>query len=278
MKWFGKNWNAPICTAEGQIATPVGQVCLQCGKKIQETDQGLLIPHVCETPQTLEPWKSPLMDSPWHLDCFLSAITARDPWYLEFEGEMMVDKSRNLFISAMKKHNLVKYQPDNPFTLSSGLQSPWYFDVKSALLMRTTRVLITRMLYDALQESRATVAGGPANAAYLLMPLVDRSVCFVMRKAEKGHGIVGKIDGWAPKKDDNVILVEDVITTGGSLLPVIHYVEEQCKAHVEKIIVVVDRNENDQLGKYRDRVQALTTKEDFLDQIKGAEPTEDDDR
>ena len=171
------------------------------------------------------------------------------------------------------QETLAKFQPDNPFTLSSGMKSPWYFDVKSALMFQRTKEYIETLLHYVLEYSERTcprpdVVGGPANAAYLLVPMA-RSVerRFVMRKAEKGHGIVGKIDGWAPKEGESVALVEDVITTGGSLLPVIKYVEEQCKAHVEKIIVVVDRNENDQLGKYRDRIQALTTKEDYLDQI-----------
>lgn len=175
--------------------------------------------------------------------------------------------AKRRFIEAMKEHNLAKFQPDNPFTLSSGMRSPWYFDVKSALLHKSTVRLIGTMLYDVLKGSSATVVGGPANAAYLLMPLIfDQERRFVMRKAEKGHGIVGKIDGWEPKEGDRVVLVEDVITTGGSLLPCIQYVEER-GAILDQIIVVVDRNENDQLGKYRDLVRPLTTKEDFIDDV-----------
>ncbi len=179
------------------------------------------------------------------------------------------------FIELMKEHNLAKYQPDNPFTLASGAVSPWYFDVKSALMFDPTRRLIADMLDIELAEVEASgglppLVGGPANAAYLLVGIQRRTRrSFVLRKAEKDHGIVGKIDGWPAQSGDRVVLVEDVITTGGSLLPCIRYVESR-GAEVIEIIVVVDRNENDQLGKYREQglVHALTTKEDFLQEGK----------
>ena len=171
---------------------------------------------------------------------------------------------KRVLIESMKEHDLAKFQPDNPFTLSSGMQSPWYFDVKSALTLRKTRAIVVSLINSVIKQPYPDVSGGPANAAYLLVPLLHHPEhSFVMRKAEKGHGIVGKIDGWAPREGDSVVLVEDVITTGGSLLPCIKYVEER-GAKLDQIIVVVDRNENDQLGKYRGLVDAVLTKEDFL--------------
>lgn len=180
---------------------------------------------------------------------------------------------RKLFIHQMRKYNLARHQPEKPFVLASGAISPWYFDVKSALMHGATRGLIDSMLNAQIEAIKKHVApmpvvGGPANAAYLLVSLYKRLTrSFVVRKAEKDHGIVGKIDGWPVQPGDDVILLEDVITTGGSLLPAIKYVEEQ-EGKLQAIIAVVDRNENDQLGEYRKLVHPLTTKDDYTSKSK----------
>lgn len=173
---------------------------------------------------------------------------------------------KEYLVNRMISLGLAKFQPEKPFTLASGAESPWYFDVKSALMFRETRKTISDILNMRVENN--VVAGGPANAAYLLVSqLYFTERCFVVRKAEKDHGIVGKIDGWPPNKGDSVVLLEDVITTGGSLLPAIKYVEER-EANLKAIIVVVDRNENDQLGEYRRLVRPITTKEDFLSRMR----------
>ncbi len=180
---------------------------------------------------------------------------------------MSTDKDQ--FILAMHHYELCKYCPKKPFKLVSGINSPWYFNIKAALLLDYTKSIISRLLNYKINEvydfkPPQPIIGGPANAAYLLVQLVTGiEKFFVYRKKEKQHGITGAIDGWAVQEGDRVILVEDVITTGQSLLPSIKYVEE-CGGELLAIIPVIDRNESDILGKYRILVRPIYVKEDFL--------------
>ena len=66
VRWFGENWGAHVCDPELYAETPVGQECIQCNKKIEEGDQGLLIPSTFD--------EDTLPESIWHLDCFVSSI------------------------------------------------------------------------------------------------------------------------------------------------------------------------------------------------------------
>ena len=66
--WFGESWGAPV-NEEGQhLPTPVGDLCVECAQKIEETDQGMLIPFAGMTPMVL---------MGYHLTCFLSTILPR---------------------------------------------------------------------------------------------------------------------------------------------------------------------------------------------------------
>ena len=170
-------------------------------------------------------------------------------------------------VSEMKSMGLVKHQPDDPFTLSSGKESPWYFDVKGALMADVSLFCIDRLLTHILKDLEPQFVGGPANAAYTMVPLACaagiKARGFVMRKETKGHGLRRIIDGWEPTAGSKVVLLEDVITTGKSLLPVIGYVQD-CRAQLLSIVTEVDRCEDCVLGDYRDQVLPLVTTQDFL--------------
>ena len=65
MKWFGHQWNAPICEDSTHIETPVGQQCFWCEKPIIASDVGVVLPHLGETESTEEPW---------HLYCLQTSL------------------------------------------------------------------------------------------------------------------------------------------------------------------------------------------------------------
>jgi len=168
----------------------------------------------------------------------------------------------------------VKYRTDPPFTLSSGQESPWYFDVKSVLLNGIGNMAVgtglAHRLVEVLPPKTAYIAGGPANAAYLLVGhLLQNGVldsAFVVRKETKGHGLGNKVDGVEPREGDNVVVLEDVITTGKSLVPTLQLVE-RAGATLVAIVPVVDRNEGDHVdfASFREQglVKPLLTKVDF---------------
>ncbi len=135
------------------------------------------------------------------------------------------------------------------FTLASGLKSPYYIDLSR--LLSSPHSLKT-FLETAGQEIRAksdaahidALASIELRGALLLSALasyIDRP-CFVVRKAEKSYGIMGKIVGGEIKSGKQLILFDDVITDGRSKLDSIHTLEG-VGAKVPLVLVVVDREQ-----------------------------------
>ena len=136
------------------------------------------------------------------------------------------------------------------FTLASGKQSPYYIDARITTLNPEGANLISKIFLDEITEdSNVTAVGGPsAGADPVVGAIISRSFeeekplrGFVVRKKEKEHGTGNMIEGELVR-GDVVAIVEDVITTGGSVLRAIDYVEAS-GGEVRKVLCVVDRGE-----------------------------------
>ncbi len=137
------------------------------------------------------------------------------------------------------------------FTLASGEQSSWYIDARMATMSAEGLRLIGTLGLDAIRRSgwNASAVGGrtmgadPVAYAIALAstsapPVLD---AFSVRKAAKGHGTGRRIEGnFAP--GSAVVVVEDVITTGGSALQAIEAVRE-AGGTVVGVLAVVDREQ-----------------------------------
>jgi orotate phosphoribosyltransferase len=135
------------------------------------------------------------------------------------------------------------------FTLSSGKKSDHYFEGKKLTLYPEGAYLIGKEIFEMLEGTNIDAVGGLVMGAFPIITAVavesyQRSKpipTFIVREQAKEHGTKRKIEGHL-KKGMKVAIVDDVITTGGSVLKAIKAVEEEgCK--VEKVIVIVDRNE-----------------------------------
>ena len=116
----------------------------------------------------------------------------------------------------------VKLRPSDPFTWSSGLVSPIYCDNRLTLSYPRVRRAIRDGFAAYLREQAllpATIAGtataGIPHAAWLA-DAVDEPMAYV-RDSAKGHGTGARIEG-VVEAGDTVVLVEDLISTGGSAL------------------------------------------------------------
>ncbi len=116
----------------------------------------------------------------------------------------------------------VKLRPSDPFTWSSGLRAPIYCDNRLTLSYpRIRRVIRDGFAAHLSEESLlpATIAGtataGIPHAAWLA-DAVDEPMAYV-RDSAKGHGTGARIEG-VVERGDTVVLVEDLISTGGSAL------------------------------------------------------------
>lgn len=149
---------------------------------------------------------------------------------------------------------------DGPYTLASGRQSNYYYDGKGATLLPAAAWLIGRAMLPFVLERGAEAVGGPeigcipiADAVGLAAHLeLGRDLpTFVVRKAPKSHGTRSQVaeanlpDGAELlRAGRRVALVEDTITTGGSLQKAIDVVRE-LGCEVVAVASLVERHESE---------------------------------
>lgn len=130
------------------------------------------------------------------------------------------------------------------FTLKSGKKSNWYLDCRRVTLSPEGLSLIVDCLYALLWGADFDVIGGPCVGADPIVGayVVQHDVrgCLI-RKEEKDHGKADLVIG-PVKAGDRVVIVEDVTTTGGSLMRAVDIVQAM-GCSVIQAISVVDRME-----------------------------------
>ncbi len=137
------------------------------------------------------------------------------------------------------------------FTLASGKQASYYLDGKQVTLDAQGARLVAEGILDLLVAAGpmpAAVGGmsigaDPITAAVVTMSAVRGTPItgFMVRKESKGHGTNRHIEGPVQPGCD-VVIVEDVVTTGGSSLQAI----ERCEAFglkIVRVVAVIDRME-----------------------------------
>ena len=123
---------------------------------------------------------------------------------------------------ALLEVKAVKLQPDAPFTWASGWKSPIYCDNRVTLSYPAVRTLIKEELAEAIRreygmpEVIAGVATGAIAQGALVADLLGLPFVYVRPKA-KDHGMGNQIEGELPE-GSRVLVVEDLISTGGSSL------------------------------------------------------------
>jgi orotate phosphoribosyltransferase len=128
--------------------------------------------------------------------------------------------------------------------LSSGQQADYYIDLRRVTLHRTAGPLIGRAMLDLTADWTYEAAGGltlgadPVGTA-MLHASGGRVDAFVVRKAEKQHGLQRRIEG-PDVTGQRVLAVEDTSTTGVSVLTAVDALRE-ARAEVVGVAVIVDR-------------------------------------
>ena len=135
------------------------------------------------------------------------------------------------------------------FTLVSGKQASYYLDGKQITLDAAGARILGEGILDLLADQLPDAVGGmsigadPITAAVLTLaggrdlPLRG----FMVRKEPKEHGLERYIEG-PVQAGDRVVILEDVVTTGGSSLLAIERAT-QFGLHVEGVIAIIDRLE-----------------------------------
>lgn len=146
-----------------------------------------------------------------------------------------------------------KWDPIKQFILASGQKSPFYVDCRSLMADPGSRRLVGQLAHDALAEVEIDCLGGLEIGAISIATTIS-DYCygatprrnwrtFVVRKQAKDHGL-GKLIEGAVRSGDRALIVDDVLTSGGSLLKAIA-AARQAGLVVNQVLVIVDRKEQD---------------------------------
>jgi len=170
------------------------------------------------------------------------------------------------------------YRPEKPFLLSSGTLSPHYVDCRRALCRSPVMSIVCMQIAAHARAIGANAIGGPAVGA---APLVYGAAfanftqtkdvgegirAFLVRTEEKVHGMGGRMVGEV-SPGHSALIVDDVLTSGGSLISTI----ECCQVHgifVKAAFVLVDREEGGHENVEREtgvRVHAMMTMASLCD-------------
>ena len=142
-----------------------------------------------------------------------------------------------------------QYSEEPTFKLVSGGVSNFYFNCKPTMLDPEGKELIGRLIFSTIRDLEVAGIGGlelgsvPISSAVSLISQLEGQPIkeFIVRKEKKDHGIPAKVEGEFVA-GEKVVVVDDVITTGGSTIKAIEAVQK-LGLEVAKVVVLVDREE-----------------------------------
>ena len=143
---------------------------------------------------------------------------------------------------------------DDAFTLASGRNSRWFFDMKPVMMHTESAQLLSTLFNHRLDELDPVFVGGLELGAVPLTAIVitgsesKKRKGFMVRKSPKGRG--GRktnnppgIEGASIAGGGNVVILEDVTTTGGSSIKAVERIHENTSCKVIAVISILDREE-----------------------------------
>jgi orotate phosphoribosyltransferase len=143
-------------------------------------------------------------------------------------------------IEQLREHALVLGE----VTLTSGATAQYYVDAKRAILRPAGFAALSELVAEHAQRWRATAVGGltmgadPVACAALAGGADVKA--FFVRKEAKQHGLARRIEGPLLDAEDRCLIVEDVVTTGGSTLQAIEALREAGR-QICGVVSVLDR-------------------------------------
>ena len=170
-----------------------------------------------------------------------------------------------------------QYSDEPIFKLVSGGVSNFYFNCKPTMLDPEGKEIIGQLIFAKIRDLEPNGIGGlelgsvPISSAVSLISQAEGQPIkeFIVRKEKKDHGIPAKVEGELVA-GEKVVVVDDVITTGGSTIKAIEAVQ-QLGLEVIKVVVLVDREEmngRQNIEKHCQDVEALIARSEVMELYK----------
>jgi len=184
------------------------------------------------------------------------------------EKETLKELKTNL-LKLLNKEALKKGR----FVLSSGKISNYYLDGRIITLTPEGAYLVASIILELIKDKGIDAIGGPTLGAD---PIVGAVAClshinkiavktFIVRKTAKEHGMQRQIEGPALNKGDRAILVDDVATTGKSLVEAKEALDK-IGVSVAGVVVIVDRGEGakENLAKVGLKLESIFSRSEII--------------
>lgn len=137
---------------------------------------------------------------------------------------------KNEVAKSLLEIGAVFFRPDEPFTWASGIKSPVYCDNRLILTAPKQRKIVEQAIADTVKKEypdahvlMGTSTAGIAHAA-IAAAILDMPMGYV-RSGNKDHGRQNRIEGKL-EKGQRVVVIEDLISTGGSVIEVVDALRE----------------------------------------------------
>ena len=193
---------------------------------------------------------------------------------------MAIETHKQQLARAFHDTQSFKWDPGTGFTLASGLKSPFYVDCRSLMAHPGSRRLVASLAYEALRPVELDCLGGLEIGAISIATSISDFAfstqpkrtwrTFVVRKQVKDHGL-GKLIEGSFQPGDRAVIVDDVLTSGGSLLKAVA-AARGAGLVVTHALVIVDRKEQD--GRQKVEAEGLTLLSLLtIDDLTSARPT-----
>ncbi|HEY8467012.1 MAG TPA: orotate phosphoribosyltransferase [Solirubrobacterales bacterium] len=157
------------------------------------------------------------------------------------QAEDRLEAARAELVGELREHALVI----GKVTLSSGAEAEYYVDARRALMRPTGFRAAGELIAAEARRRGARAVGGPVMAAIPLAcaaiaaPGGEDLVGFFVRKERKKHGLQRWVEG-AAEPGDRVLVVEDTVTTGGSVVSAIERIRDE-GFEIAGALCIVDR-------------------------------------
>jgi orotate phosphoribosyltransferase len=192
--------------------------------------------------------------------------------------KMFRDRSRETAVHQRELAEVIRQRSyrRGKFTLASGAESEFYFNLKPTMMDPKGAWLSARTLLDMIRGEKVDYVGGlemgavPVIASLAALSHADGAggKTFFVRKKPKDHGTQDLLEGLAPGETlaaKRVMIIDDVATSGGSIIKAAE-VARAAGAIVDTALVIIDREEGgtEALAKAGIRLLSVLKKSDFI--------------
>ena len=167
-----------------------------------------------------------------------------------------------------------KYSLEPIFKLVSGKMSNFYINCKPTTLSPRGMFLTGHLIFDAIKDLNADGVGGltfgadpVAVATAFVSGIKQKPVnAFSIRKTRKDHGIIKWVEGDL-RPGNRVVIIDDVVTTGGSTIKAVERARSE-GLDVVKVVILVDRQEGgiENIRNYVEDISTIISRDDLIRQ------------